>query len=309
MSGLTIFLVGILTLGCLYAVMALALSLHFGRTGIVNLGMVAFVAVGAYTCSICTIAPPTAADKYLFGFGLPLWVGFLAAAVVTALFAFIIGMAALRLREEYLAICTFAFAEALRMVLMNADKIANGLQGFWGLRAPFKEFFSGHVYSYVFLGMAAAFLLASYIFITRLERSPFGRVLKSIKENEEVTKAIGKDVWKFRVQSFTIGATLAGLAGAMYSWYTSLIVPNMFTSEITFVGWSAVVIGGLGNSKGAVIAAFILIFIEEGTRLLQISAEHAAAISSLRIVITGLLMVLLLRFKPGGILTKKKVIS
>lgn len=303
------FALGVLTLCAIYAVLTLVLNLHFGTAGLINLGTAALVAVGAYTSVLFAAPPPGAGDLYLIGLHLPLWVGFLAAGFASAAFAWVIGQAALRLRAEYLAICTFAFAEVTRYLLMNEPRISNGLRGFWGIQRPWQESLSPSASDVMVLCIALALLVATFLLFTRFARTPYGLIARGVKESEDVIRSTGKDVARIRVSVFVYGAFFAGLAGAVYAWYSQIIVPNMFTAEITFFGWSALVIGGTGNPVGAVVGSLLLIIFEEATRFLQVSAKYAAAISSSRYILMGLLTILVLRFRPRGLFPERRTVA
>ncbi len=302
-----LFLVGIVSLAGIYAILTLGYNVQFGQTGLVNLGYVAYFAVGAYTSVILTIARPGPRAAYMFGFGLPLWVGFIAAGIAAGIFAYLVGLPSLRLGIEYFVVVTFAVGEVLRYVLLNEAWLTNGLRGFHSLPQPFHESFDPYKYDYVFAALVIAALVATYLVVERICRSPFGRSLKAVRENENVTSSLGKKVSSYKMRSFIVGAVIAGFAGSLYVRFTTLARPEMFGPTITFTALLSMIIGGKGNNKGAVVGAFIFIFALELTRFFQVSATYAVRISSFRALATGVLLILTVRYLPQGILKEAKV--
>src|SRR5512136_2141131 len=149
MSNIILFLAGVIALMGIYALLTLAVNLHYGYAGLLSFGIVGFVAVGAYTYAIVTRGAPVGADVYLFYFNQPWWVGFIAAGAVTTLFAFIIGLPTLRVEGDYLLIVTFAFAEVIQKLLSNEGWLTNGTRGFINIHQPFKTYIAGRNYQFV----------------------------------------------------------------------------------------------------------------------------------------------------------------
>jgi branched-chain amino acid transport system permease protein len=311
MSNLGVFIAGIVIVVCIYSLLTMALNLKMGMTGLVDIGLVAYFAIGAYAYVILTAPPPTGSyiSAYRFGFGLPMWVGFIGAGLFAGLFAYIIGLPTLRLRGDYLAITAFGFSEIVRYIATNEKWLTNGVVGFNQLEQPFRHLFgSGSSYQYFYALFTIAMVAICYVILTRAARSPFGRTLKSIRENEEVALAIGKDIAKFRMRAYVFGSVIMGFAGVLYVWYTTVIVPPMFIAEVTWTVWISMTIGGAGNFLGAILGTAILLSAQELTRFFQASAEHAALLAATRFIVMGLLMVLIIRFSPKGILPEKKAI-
>lgn len=304
-----VFIAGIVVLIGIYTILAFGLNIRFGTTGLIDLGVVAFFAIGAYAYVILTAPPPNTADAYMFGFDLPIIVGFIGSGLVSALFAFLVGLPTIRLKGEYLAIATYAFAEVVRYLFTNEAWLSNGVSGFIGIKQPFRDLFSSadsyqYFYALLIVGAVGVF----WFLLTRLDHSPFGRTLKAIRENENAALAAGKDIVKFKMWSFVIGAAVIGFAGSFYVWYTSLIVPSLFVSEVTWVAWIALTLGGTGNYKGMILGAAVIVGIQEATRFLQASAEIAHIMAASRFIAMGLILVLIIRFKPKGILPEKNAV-
>ena len=304
--NLGMFVTGVLILVGIYAIHALSLNVKLGTVGLIDLGLVGFFAVGAYTFVLVTAPPPGAADAYYIGLGWPLWAGFIIAPIVTCAVSLLVGFPALRLKGEYLAIATYAFAEVVRAVFTNERWLTNGVVGFQNLRQPWRELFtSGTAYQYFYMILVWAVLLVLYLVLRRFSHSPFGRSLRAIRENEPVALSVGKNATRMKIKAFGLAGLIAGIAACFYVSYFSLIVPSMFVPEMTWTVWIAVTIGGVGNYLGAIVGTLVLVSATEATRLIQASAEMAPRLSAIRLALMGLILVLIIRFKPRGILPEK----
>lgn len=306
MEGWLMFASGIITIVGIYALLTMSLNLQFGKGGLINLGLVAFFGIGGYAYTLLTVKAPGPADRYVIGLGMPVVVGIIGAIVAGGLFAYLIGLPTLRLSGEYLAIATYAFAEVLRQIFANEVWLTNGVVGFNRMVSPFRENFEGNSYQWFLMVTVVIAVIVVFFLVRKLSRMPFGRVLKAIRENEEVALAVGKDVASFKMRAFVLSGAIAGLAGAIYTWYTTLIVPSLFTSEVTWTAWIALVLGGTGNYVGAIAGTAILIGAQEATRFFQASAQMATTLAAIRFVAMGLLIILIIRFRPKGILPEEK---
>lgn len=304
LAGYGMYLVAILTMGGIYALLALGLNLHWGYTGLMNVGIAGFVAVGAYVSAILTTPPSPA---HAGGFELPLAAGMLAAMAVAGVVAWLIGLTTLRLRSDYLAIATIGIAEILRMVARNEQWLTNGSQGmtnvpkaFGALPSPWSEL--------GFLAVVLALVAAVYWLCERAHRSPWGRVQRAIRDNEYAAAAAGKHVERFRLESFVFGAMIMGLGGAMMAQLLRFVAPE--TSEplmVTFLVWVMLIAGGSGNNRGAILGAFGIWFLwsltDYLTRYLPEALESRAAF--LRIFLIGLALQLILIYRPQGLIGEK----
>lgn len=304
LAGYGMYLVAILTMGGIYALLTLGLNLHWGYTGLMNVGIAGFVTVGAYTGAILT-APES--PTHLGGFGLPLFVGLIGAAAAAGFVAWLIGLTTLRLRSDYLAIATIGIGEILRMVARNEQWLTNGSQGmtnvpkaFDGLPSPWSEV--------AFLGVVLALVAAMYWLCERAHRSPWGRVQRAIRDNEYAAAAAGKHVERFRMESFVFGAMVMGLGGAMMAQLLRFVAPE--TAEplmVTFLVWVMLVAGGSGNNRGAVVGAFGIWFLwsltDYMTRFLPDALEARA--SFLRIFLIGLALQFILIYRPQGLIGER----
>ncbi len=279
----------------IYALMALGVNLPWGMAGMVNLGLAGFFAVGGYATALLTKA----------GFAIPPGVaaGVVAAAVAGA------GVALLtaRLRADYLAIVTLGFSEAVRIVAANEIWLTNGSDGIAGIPGPWRGTLSPDRFNLLFLGIVLAALGVTLLLAQRLAGAPFGRVLRALRDDEDVAAVAGKNVLLFKVKAFAIGAGVLGLAGALYAHYTSYIAPDIFAPLLTINIVLALVVGGLGNNLGAVAGAVILVTLLEGTRFVApllpfLTAEQIAAMRELLI---SVLLLVILRVLPGGIVPER----
>jgi branched-chain amino acid transport system permease protein len=295
------YALSIVALASIFSLLTLALNLHFGLTGLINFGIVAYFAIGAYVYAIVTAEPPSALDEYAIGLGWPGWAGVLIAVAAAVVFAAVTGWPALRLRAEYLALTTFAFAEVLHSLLMNSTAIGNGTRGMSNVLPPFYESLPFETYDEWFTAISLGVLLVATVTMMRLAKSPFGATLRAIRDDELAAAAVGKPVQRYRLESFLAGAALAGVAGVLYAWFTTLVSPDLYTADITFTAFIALVIGGVGSNFGAIIGAFVLFGLEQAIRVVPLSEETAQLASSLRLVPFGLGLILMLRFRPQGL--------
>ena len=307
-SGLFIFLVSMLSLGAIYAVLCMALNLESGVGGLWDLGIVSFFGVGAYTYVILTAPPAADYQAYIFGFELPVWIGVIAAMAAGALCALLIGPPTLRLKREYFLITTLAFAEVIRQLLTNEEWLTNGVAGIYGLRQPLRDAFESGSYGFVMLGILVAGLVVVYLINRHLIAAPFGRALKAIRENEPLAITAGITPRRQNLMVYVLAGAISGLAGVFYVWFNTIVTPGQFTSDVTFFVWTALIIGGLGSLRGAIAGGFIFVILHDILRFIPVSGEAAATVASLRTALIGLVLVLILRWRPNGIFPERPVV-
>jgi len=311
------FLAGFAVMACIYAIFALGLNVHWGYTGLFNIGVAGFFAVGAYASALVTSPLPTGVRanyiQQAMGLNLPFPVGVIAAGLSCGLLAVLIGIPTLRLREDYLAMATVGIAETIRRVFNNERWLANGSQGMVGLAQPLAGLVPPNYYNFVYLAIVLTVLVVVYVALERGIRSPWGRVLRAIREDEVVTEATGKDVFRFKMQSLVLGAVIMGIGGALYAHSVRAIQPSIFSPLFgTFIIWVMLILGGSGNNKGAVLGAFIIWGIWSGTGYLinrVIPVAWAARAPFIRLLVIGLLLVGILLTRPQGILGEEKQVS
>jgi len=295
-----------LTLAGIYALMALGLNVQWGFTGMLNVGVAAFFAVGAYTSSVLTSAGTDLA--HLGGYELPLAVGFLAAALVAGFIAFLIGLITLNLRSDYLAIASIGIAEIIRLVLKNEDWLTGGVNGFMGIPGRFNNVIEGGSLV-LYMLMVSGMVLVVWLLCERAYKSPWGRVSRAIRENETAAQAMGKNTLRFRLQAFVLGSMIMGLAGAVYAHFTGFISPEAFDPLMsTFLIWVMLIAGGSGNNKGAVLGAFVIWAVWSGVEFVTsrlLPAEMATQGAYLQVLLIGVLLQIILLTRPKGLLPER----
>jgi branched-chain amino acid transport system permease protein len=287
---MTAYLVAILIIVLIYLLLSLGLTIQYGLTGLINFGLVGFFAIGAYASALLAMQ------------GVPLPVSFFAASVLAGLAAWPIGLVALRLRDDYFAIVTLGFSETIRLIIVNESWLTNGVRGIAGVPALFQDAGSSAP-----IATVCVLLVVNAAIITVLQhivKSPFGRALEAVRDDEVALTALGKSPSRFKIEVLILGSALAGLAGAFYGHYVTYIVPDQFVPLTTFYIWMAVIIGGVGRVSGAIVGTVLLIGLLEGTRFLRdlIPAIPDTEMASVRIGAVGLLLIVFMIYRPEGLL-------
>jgi branched-chain amino acid transport system permease protein len=289
MTGYVIFT---LTIGGIYALLALSLNLIWGGVGLVNLGLAGFFAIGAYTSAI------------LSGAGAPILLGWAAAIAVGALAGAIVTLATDRLRDDYLAIVTLGLAEVIRLIAANEIWLTRGTDGMSGIAAPFKSALGHFGYGVFYLVLVSVIVVAVWLLLRRIDRSPYGRVTKAIREDHELVGFAGKAAIRFKVEAFALSAAIAGLAGALYAHFQSYISPDHFEPMVTIYIFLAVAAGGLGRPAGGVIGAYAVVAFLEITRFAAAVVPWLAPVqtAAAREMLVGVALLFILRWRPQGVL-------
>ncbi|MBB6647178.1 branched-chain amino acid ABC transporter permease [Halobellus ruber] len=289
-----------------FAMLSLALNLHWGYTGLFNIGIVGFMAVGIYVMGL--VSKPlyeAGGAAQVGGLGLPIVVGMIAGTVAAALLGLVVALPALRLRADYLAIVTIAMSEIVRFSFLSGEfqqfrlfgrrvgfggggglildytdplEVFLSFVGLWDAYLGFVDAFKlfipnnpkpiidGLVYGVVLLTFVAAY----YWLLKRTGESPFGRVLKAIREDEDVANSLGKNTNRFKIKAFMLGCGLMGLAGVLWFMRSGAVTPNTFRPRITFFVWIALIIGGAGSNTGSILGgAVFAALLYQGPRTLK----------------------------------------
>ena len=289
---------------CIYGCLAIGLNIQWGYAGLFNAGLAGFFAVGAYTSAILT--SPEAADR-LGGFDLAFPVGLVGAMIVSSSIAWPIGNICLRFRSDYLAIVTIGVAEAIRLVARSEDWLTNSARGISGIPRPFGDLPYAQA-QLAYLGIVGLILLCAYLLIERQADAPWGRMMRAIRDNERAALAMGKDVPARRLEAFILGSALVGLAGALYVHLARTITPDAIDPMlITFLVWIMVILGGSGNNRGALLGVVIVWIIWSTSEIItdQLPAEYALKAKYGRMFLIGLLLQIVLRFRPEGLLPER----
>lgn len=261
---------------CINIILAVSLNLVTGFTGQFSLGHAGFMSIGAYVCAIILMRIPT-----VWGFLVGLFVG----AIIAAIVGFLVGLPTLRLKGDYLAIATLGMSEIIRIIFLNMDNLTNGAAGLSGIPR-----FTNWLFLYLFV-------VGSILLITRFLNSSHGRACVSIREDEIAAEAVGINSTKYKVTAFTIGAFIAGIAGALYASYFYFLKPDTFGFQKSIDILVIVVLGGLGSISGSILAAVLLALINT---LLQDFSE-------LRMIIYPLLLIIIMIFRPQGLMGSKEL--
>jgi branched-chain amino acid transport system permease protein len=297
----------------IYTIFALGLQLQFGFAGLLNFGQVAFMAIGAYAMAILVVK-----EDWSTWLAAPLAVAAAAAAGV------LLGLPSLRLRADYFAIVTIAFSEIVRYVATNEASLTGGSQGtialgrvgeaaqYNGQWTRFQSWVQGRLHlsskdaAMLVIVWAVALVLLALVWLA--VRTPWGRVLRAIREDEDAAASLGKNVLAYKLQALALGAALAGFAWCFYAWQFSFFSPDDFQPLLTFFGWMIVILGGLGRVWSVPIGAGVFGFLFAGTRFLDfrpLSYLDSADRAYLRLIVIGVVIVGLVLLRPQGILGKR----
>jgi branched-chain amino acid transport system permease protein len=298
----------------IYTLFALGLQIQFGFTGLLNFGQVGFMAIGAYTMAILVVKE-----------GMSMWLAAPLAIAAAAASGLLLGLTTLRLRADYFAIVTIAFSEIVRYVATNEESLTGGSQGTIALGSVTQasqyngqwESFQARVGTWLHIGskdvtmllivwaVAVALLTVTWLAV----RTPWGRVLRAIREDEDAAASLGKNVQLYKLQVLAIGSAFAGVAGLFYAWQFSFFSPDDFQPLLTFFAWMIVILGGLGRIWAVPVGALVFGFLFAGTRFLDfqpLSSLDSADRAYLRLIVIGLVIIGLVVFRPQGILGRRE---
>ncbi len=303
--GYMLYGISLATMGGIYAVLTLGLNVQWGFTGLFNAGIAGFFGIGAYTTAILTTAPT---HRHLGGYEMPYVVGFLAAMLICGVIAYLVGKVCLRLRSDYLAIATIGIAEIFRLILKNETWATNGPRGVSEIPKPF-EHWPEPWNQFAFLALVLIIVAIVYVLVEVARKSPWGRVMTAIRENEPSAKAAGKNVEVFRMEGFVIGCMIMALAGALMAHYLKFVDPNATDPLLaTFLVWVMLIVGGSANNKGAILGAFLMWVVWSATEIVtsRLPDELAIRAAYIRIFLIGLMLQIFLQKFPQGILPEKR---
>ena len=303
-----------------YALLAIGLNLHFGYTGLLNFGQVGFMLIGAYGVAISVAT-----------FGLPLWVGVLVSITGAVLLALLLGVPTLRLRADYLAITTIAAAEILRLLFRSraAEPVTGGVfglrqfaGGFYALNPiPDGSYLgplatsSGRTWQ-MLVGWSLVGLMTLMVWL--LIRSPWGRVLRSIREDEDAARSLGKNVFNYKMQSLILGGVIGSIGGVMFALSLQTVQPDTFLPQVTFFAFAILILGGTASTFGPIVGAVIFWFIISGLQSTMRRLSDAGslpeflggqAVGAVTLTFVGVMIMTLMIFRPQGILGNRRELS
>jgi len=294
------FWINVGVLAGIYGIFTLGLQLNAGFTGLLNFGQAGFMAIGAYAVGLLVV-----------DWNWSLWLALPAGILLAVAAGLLVGISSLRLRSDHFAIATIAFGEIVRYVLQNAA-FSGGNQGVLGYDDAWRAFADWLLGRLAPLGLGEYTQLPLFLAVwltflvllaalARLQRTPWGRVLRGIREDEDATAALGKDVFAYKLQSLGLAAALAAVAGFFVALNVTYLYPSVFDPTFTFFGYAMLVLGGFASYAGVALGGILFWVLIEGTRLLD-TALSAGQQASLRFVIVGVFLILLSRLRPQGLL-------
>jgi len=284
------YLLHILIIICLSMILAMSQNLLMGYTGLFNVGHAAFFGIGAYTSAILVKS-----------FNMHFLIALFIAGIVSSFFGMLLGYPALKLRGDYFAIATLGFAEIIQGIFKNWNYVTNGTLGIPGVPRPtiFGYLFLDNV-SFLFLIMGITII--TYTILDRLVHSPFGRVLRAIRDDEIAAQSLGKHTTKYKTTALMIAAFFAGIAGSVFAHYVTFVNPRSFVLTETLIIMSTVVLGGLGSMNGSLLGAIILIILPEPLRFIGLPSALTGIV---RQMLFGLILIMLMLKKPEGFIGEK----
>ncbi len=285
------YLLHIFVIAGIYTILTLSLNLIVGYTGLASLGHIAFACIGAYTSSLLALS-----------LGISPWIGLIVGAFLASILGVIIGYPSLRLKGDYLALATLGLGIIVYSIAKNWVSLTRGPMGLPGI--PRFSLFGWEISAtWSYLILVLFFIFVTYFAIKNITNSPFGRILKGIREDEISVMAMGKNVNKYKLIVFVVGAFFAGIAGSLYAHYITFIDPSSFTVMESILVLLMVVFGGMASLRGSFAGAAILVIFPELLRFLGMPSSVAAP---LRQMIYGLLLVILMIWRPQGLLGRFK---
>lgn len=309
-SGLLGYLAFFLVTALSYSIICLGLNLQWGQTGLFNVGVAGFVAVGAYTSAILTTP---VSDAHLGGFGLPILVGWAGAMVVAAVVSCLIGAITLRLGSDYLAIATFGVAVTLQLAALNLRALTGGPFGIGFIPRPFGFLAETPLaFGLASLAVVAAVVAVLWLMLERLLRSPWGRVLRAVREDREAATSLGKNPAAYRLQAFVLGGAIMGLGGAVQAHFIGFIAPDNYLPNLTFQVWTMLIVGGSGNNLGAILGGVLVwaLWSLSGSAIQAVfPPEQQARAAALQLVGIGTLLCAALLVRPRGLLGERVDVS
>ena len=279
------YLLHILILIGIYVILSVSLNLITGYAGLLSIAHAAFYGVGAYVAALLALKLHS-----------PFLPNIVCAVILSGFLGALVGIPSLRIRDDYFAIATFAFQVITFSIMNNWVSFTGGPMGLPGIPQPtiFGWEINNH---YEFLFLIFLLCIITLWISHKIVTSPFGRVLKAVREDEVFAQAMGKNVASYKILIFVIGAGMASVAGVMYAYYISFIDPTSFTIMESIFIISIVIIGGAGNIWGSVLGAAVLVILPEALRFLGMPSAIAA---NMRQIIYGALLVILMLFRPQG---------
>lgn len=299
----------------IFNILTMGLNIQYGYTGIPDFTYITFLALGAYFTG--AIGLPKAGtglaigQHYILGLEWPFPLTIICGCIAAGLFGLILGLIGLgRLRSDYFALVTFALGFVVYDVISNDVGLFNGPDGIQGVAAPLSGVLQldSNSYQYFFILIAAIFMVLGWLVMVRIYRSPLGRTLRAIREDQDAAEALGKNTFKFRLVALVVGSMFAGVAGGLTVELVTAFDPSGWNAPETFVVWTALLVGGRANSWGVILGSLLVptILFQGITLFVPYPAADAALVSSLEIMVIGVLLIAFMWFRPDGALPEKR---
>ena len=312
-------LFNVLTFAGIYGLAAIGLNVHFGLTGLLNFGHASFMGVGAYV-TLLLIPHAAGREGQITETGLPFLLALVIGIVSASLFGLLLGLPAIRLRGDYLAIVTIAAAEIFRILVIDLESITGGVYGIINYSDSLQQYRPNFIEIFVskydlnagqiwigFLSWISIFFVL--LLLKRLNSSPWGRALRAVREDEDAVRALGKNAVWLKLQSFMLGAGIAGLSGVLLAFNYGSLQVTLFVPLLTFYIWAIMILGGVGSLSGPIFGSVIFwVIISETDRLASLIFANANGqqLAGVRFLLVGLLIMILMIFRPSGLLGKKE---
>lgn len=315
------------TIFSIYSILTMSLNLEVGYTGMTNFGKVAFFGIGAFAASSIGIWSFLVAFKLtysLYGLDTIIALGKLAAVnpalniaifllslvvafIIAGIFGYLITYPTLRVGPAFLGITVLSFGELMRIFLRHFEP-TGGAYGLMGLPHPFAWVTNSVYKNFLFVTLALIIVFAIYLFSQRLVNSPYGRVMKCIREDEIAALCLGKNVIRWKAQVLFIASGFSGVAGALLVFYTGFVSPDLFIPSTTFDIWAMVILGGMANNRGALLGTAVITMLDRATAILNfIIPWFPIDPNYIRWMFTGILIIVVLMFRPSGLLPEKRL--
>lgn len=327
--------IALLTFFGIYALMAISLNLEYGVAGVPNFGQALFVSIGAYITGITytRLLPLLAGTDYIHPCGKDLGIAlqlrseimktlptagfvnlvftFLLAAIIGGAVGFAVSYITLRLKQEwYLALVLLVGGEVVRIVVRGADDLICSHNGISGIAQPFAYLGDARTSSILFMLLVLSLVAVAYIYSEKLIRSPYGRMLKALRENEDVTRSLGKGISLARAQIMLIGSVIAAISGVLFALNIGFVNTNDYVVTLTLDIWVMVVLGGLGNNRGALLGAALIATLDRFTQIAAIQLNMSGfpiEFNYVRFILFGIILLLMLRYRPQGLLPESSL--
>lgn len=290
------YLLAISTFTAIYAILALGLNMMWGMTGMVNLGILGYYALGGYVSALVSV-----------DMGYPIVVSMIVGTVAAAAFGAATCVGIVKLRDDYLAIVTLGFAEMMRVVAENEVGITNGTDGIGQIPRP-TLFGTGTAFNIGYLLLCLLVVTIVMAGMELIRTAPLGRTLRAIREDSMVAATAGKNVLRFQILTLTLGGGLMGFAGTLYVHYVTYISPEIFQPQLLIYVFFALILGGRGNNWGALVGTVLVMTLVEGTRFIaqMIPGLTAVQVGALRALVIGVGLVVVMQWRPRGIFPEPK---